>query len=245
MGGVYKIINSINGKYYIGSTKNFEKRKVRHFKDLAKNKHHNAYLQKSFNKHGESNFKFEILIECENYFEKEQEILNNLDFTKCYNIGKNACGGDNYTNNPKKEELRIFLTSELNKHRNKNRNLTGKNNPNYKHGKSTIGSCNCKSCGIIISIGAEQCKSCYFKNRNISGNKNPFYGKIHSKETIEKIRKANIGKASKCRKAVIVGDLEFESITKAALFFNVTQNTIINRIRHPNFPEYKIGRAHV
>lgn len=59
--GVYQIQNLINGKCYIGSSKNLNTRKRIHFSDLKLNKHHNSKLQNAFNKYGEKNFEFSIL----------------------------------------------------------------------------------------------------------------------------------------------------------------------------------------
>ena len=39
--GIYQIVNLLNGKMYVGSTKDFEKRKKVHFVLLIKNKHFN------------------------------------------------------------------------------------------------------------------------------------------------------------------------------------------------------------
>jgi group I intron endonuclease len=52
MEGIYKIENIINGKLYIGSSVNIDKRIKRHKNDLIKNKHINCYLQREFNKYG-------------------------------------------------------------------------------------------------------------------------------------------------------------------------------------------------
>jgi group I intron endonuclease len=60
-GGIYQILNLVNNKRYIGSTNDFIKRKSYHFVSLSKNSHPNKHLQNSYNKHGKSNFKFEIL----------------------------------------------------------------------------------------------------------------------------------------------------------------------------------------
>ena len=62
--GIYTITNLVNNKIYIGYTFDFSKRKHEHFKKLRENIHKNKHLQSSWNKYGESNFKFEILIEC-------------------------------------------------------------------------------------------------------------------------------------------------------------------------------------
>ena len=90
--GVYKIINKINKKFYVGSTSTigFEKRWKKHILDLNKNIHHSFYLQKSWNKYGPDNFSFEIIEECisEKCIIKEQYYL---DFLKPeYNICKMA-----------------------------------------------------------------------------------------------------------------------------------------------------------
>lgn len=59
--GIYKIINLQNNKYYVGSTKDFSRRKQTHFSKLKNNNHPNKHLQSSYNKYGFDNFKFEII----------------------------------------------------------------------------------------------------------------------------------------------------------------------------------------
>lgn len=62
MAFVYKIENTANGKFYIGSTvRKKHIRKYEHFSCLRKGNHCNNYLQKSFNKYGEKCFSFTIL----------------------------------------------------------------------------------------------------------------------------------------------------------------------------------------
>ena len=59
--GIYKIVNKINGKYYIGSSLDLIRRKRTHCNELTKNIHKNYNLQKDYNKHGKNNFEFIIL----------------------------------------------------------------------------------------------------------------------------------------------------------------------------------------
>lgn len=59
--GIYQILNTVNGKMYVGSAVNLSKRKVNHFHELRSNKHHSRKLQNAWIKHGESAFIFEIL----------------------------------------------------------------------------------------------------------------------------------------------------------------------------------------
>ncbi len=58
--GVYKITNTVNGKFYIGASNNIAKRWRSHKRDLNKQTHHNKYLQRAWNKHSELAFIFEV-----------------------------------------------------------------------------------------------------------------------------------------------------------------------------------------
>lgn len=102
--GIYKITNIISKKIYIGSAVNCFRRLVReHLKDLKLNKHKNRHMQHAFNKHGEENFKFEViehiqdktkLIEREQYYLDTllfaQEFIKNKD-KRFINLGYNLC----------------------------------------------------------------------------------------------------------------------------------------------------------
>jgi len=111
--GVYRIVNRRNGKFYIGSSKNIEQRRNKHFRELRQHKHHNINLQNDWDIHGDYNFKFEIITVCENPLECEQKILNSIDWKKSYNIQRGAYGGDSYSNHPDKERLKEILLSNL------------------------------------------------------------------------------------------------------------------------------------
>lgn len=63
--GIYKILNKVNMKFYIGSTINFNKRFQSHRYLLRKNNHENILLQNAWNKYGEECFEFIILEECD------------------------------------------------------------------------------------------------------------------------------------------------------------------------------------
>ena len=73
--GVYKIINLINGKVYIGSAKNFSVRFNQHIKSLEKNKHQNKHLQNAFNQYGTDNFLFEVIEVLEDSIKEYREAL--------------------------------------------------------------------------------------------------------------------------------------------------------------------------
>ena len=60
-GGIYQIRNTINNKIYIGSAININKRWGEHISLLKNGTHHSILLQRSWNKHGENKFIFEII----------------------------------------------------------------------------------------------------------------------------------------------------------------------------------------
>ena len=61
--GIYKIINVVNNKFYVGSAVDFKRRKTRHFSELRTGKHNNAKLQAAWRKYGEQAFVFVVVEE--------------------------------------------------------------------------------------------------------------------------------------------------------------------------------------
>jgi|688.fasta_scaffold669983_1 group I intron endonuclease len=63
--GIYRIYNKSNGKYYIGSSKDFKGRKTKHFYQLRKNIHKNDHLQSAWNLAEDKKiFEFQRFIYC-------------------------------------------------------------------------------------------------------------------------------------------------------------------------------------
>lgn len=135
--GIYIIKNEINGKIYVGSSINIERRYKLHKTLLNKNKHHSSKLQRAYNKYGKDKFFYEIIQYCnkEVLIKNEQYWINHFDsFNNGYNSLPNANSRTGYiaTENEKKKN------SEAKK-----------------------------------------------------GNKNPMFGKKHSKESLDKISEAS------------------------------------------------------
>ena len=88
--GIYMIVCISNGRRYIGSSHNCEKRYVQHLSDLNKNKHGNPHLQKSWNKYEKNDFMFIIIERCQisELIYKEQSYIDEL--TPEFNIRKLA-----------------------------------------------------------------------------------------------------------------------------------------------------------
>lgn len=78
LSGVYKILNKVNGKIYIGSSINLNKRELYHLWELRIKNHSNEYLQRSFIKYGKDSFSFEIIDHCipEKCIDREQFYIN-------------------------------------------------------------------------------------------------------------------------------------------------------------------------
>jgi len=125
-GCIYKITNLMNHKCYIGQTTNFKRRRKDHIESLNKNNHHNILLQRSWNKYGMHNFKFEIIGYCydkENIYIQETEckyFFNTFNRLYGYNIAIDEKGGNTYTYLPedckKKRNKKISIANKGRKH---------------------------------------------------------------------------------------------------------------------------------
>ena len=97
--GIYKIVNKVNRKYYVGSSKDIiHYRWIQHKRALRANRHKNDYLQNAWNKYGEDNFEIIILKQIPPKFllEEEQNYLNiaQSEQHKCYNLKFKSEGGN-------------------------------------------------------------------------------------------------------------------------------------------------------
>lgn len=147
--GIYKIENIKNGKKYIGSSININKRFYRHKNDLKNNKHGNIYLQRDFNKYSINDFNFECIEKCEtnNIKTIEQKYLDIIfeikNYNKYYyNLSKQSSGGDNISHHSNNELIKEKIKKGLyNRYKNESEednkkrreNLLGEKNPNYGH----------------------------------------------------------------------------------------------------------------
>lgn len=100
--GIYRIINVLNNKMYIGSSEDLNERKINHFSMLRRKVHHSIHLQRAYDKlKDKKNLIFKIIEYCEkdalldrenyylNLYCKSQDYINgiNKDFLKLsYNI---------------------------------------------------------------------------------------------------------------------------------------------------------------
>lgn len=94
--GIYAIYNSKSGKAYIGQSKDVERRKRDHFRELRKGTHHNQYLQRSYDLDGEDNFHFIIMELCpvDKLDEVERQYIRRMQLTDSF-LGYNLEDGGN------------------------------------------------------------------------------------------------------------------------------------------------------
>ena len=236
--GIYRIKNTVNGKCYYGSSKDIDNRFIQHKAKLNNKTHDNIILQRSWNKHGGNNFVFEYVEECEKdkLFEVEQKYL---DLNPFYNIGKNASGGDNLTNNPNREKIienikkgGILRFAKMSDDERKLKlSKPGNTNPNWKGG-----TCSKKcECGNSKSYYSLKCNNCVDK----SGVNNAFYGKNHTKETKDKLSLLQKGSIKNgCNKIFLIDDIEYRTLKDASDKLNILEATIQHRLNSKN-PLYK------
>lgn len=110
--GIYMIKNVVNGKMYIGQSKDIKFRWTHHKCDLRCNCHSNKHLQGAWNKYGEDSFEFSVIEETdpdnlnsrERYWITKYNSVNN-----CYNFdyGGDGCFGYKHSENEINKMRRI------------------------------------------------------------------------------------------------------------------------------------------
>lgn len=177
---VYKTINLINGKFYIGRRSTNKKINLDSYFGSGK------ILKRAIKKNGEENFKKEIIEQCfdfETLCEREEYwIKKTKAVEKGYNITKKSNGGDTFTNNPNKEKIRVKI-SEGN---------TGKIiSEEHKKKISEANSNKLFSKESILKMSKAKSGE---NNPNFgkTGEEAPNFGNFHSQEAKEKNRKAHL-----------------------------------------------------
>lgn len=92
--GIYKLLNSVNDNFYIGSAVDLKRRKARHFSELRHGKHNNKHLQAAWDRYGEAAFSFAVLEYVspgpELYVAEDRWMADHIGKKYCYNIGMAA-----------------------------------------------------------------------------------------------------------------------------------------------------------
>lgn len=225
MEAVYRIINSKNGRYYIGSSLDYKKRKRDHFNLLKGGNHHNKPMQEDYNIYGAESFKFEVLklfngIDRNALFDIEQEFISKSNESMRYNLYDNAFGMSyRGKDNPMfgkthSEEIRQKL-SEIN---------SGENNPWYGN-----------------SDHMEMMRSRITKR---------FDGRKHTEETKLKMSVAHMGREKTESErhrlrlnngnnvGIFIDGLFYRSMAEASRQLGISRTTITSRVNNPRFKNY-------
>lgn len=91
LSGIYRILNKINGNCYIGSSLKCRKKDIKHhLSTLRHNSSRCSILQKAFNKYGEDNFEFQVILCCKPEYRLyyEQQLIRELNSQ--YNVFTNV-----------------------------------------------------------------------------------------------------------------------------------------------------------
>lgn len=76
--GVYKIVCLVNGKFYIGSSKNINTRWYEHWDEKERAKTKNQMMYDDMRKYGKENFRIYVIYEGEEYKYIEKVVTYNL-----------------------------------------------------------------------------------------------------------------------------------------------------------------------
>jgi group I intron endonuclease len=226
MSGIYKITNLINGKIYIGQSRNLRRRQNEYSRYSEKKGH--GLMKRAILKYGWGNFRFEVIEECPADLLNEREEFHINEF-KSYEkgIGYNMVyGAESHHNHVYSTELREKRSEQY----------TGEGNP--FHGKShSQASRRSMSESRKLSVGDKasfygkshsaesKAKISEKKRGKLMGEENHFHGKTHSDEAKKAISDSKRGKPNLLKRIPIVQiELEtgeviktFDSATSAAL----------------------------
>ena len=188
MGFIYKIFNNFDDKIYIGLTTKSKaierwyqhRYSARHLTDSDK-----SYLHRAMSKYGVDNFSFEIIEEIPNSQlpKREKYWINyyNTYSPNGYNLTKGGEGTPGFSR-PQTEEEKFKRGESLKKYYN--------NHPEAKE-RMRERMIEQNKNPIFRQRILEGYQNFYKKNPNyFSGENNPFYGKHHTEENLQKIQNA-------------------------------------------------------
>lgn len=225
--GIYTITNKINGKIYVGCSKNIYSRWKSHRSELNCGKHVNLYLQNSWNLYGEENFIFEIKEKCEEnqLIKKEKywiKILNSRNNKNGYNLNDGGKGN-------------IGMIVPYKNRLNFSQMMLGENNPMFgrKHSQETKDKFSIDRIGNKNGIGNKNNLNLVKKYKNSTSKYYGVFKSIYTYKGVEKIK-------WKSRFSLLGVDLKlgtFDNEISAAKEWDKKSWEIHRDLHKLNFPE--------
>jgi group I intron endonuclease len=201
-GGIYRIRNLVDGKFYIGSTNRIKRRWIDHKAKLRRNRHCNSYLQHAWNKHGEDAFVFEVIVAIESptdeqLFEQEQWHLDNtlcLNPEHGYNLSMSADKSGCNHGPATREKMRLAHLGEKNHFF--GRTHSGESISRMSESKRGHKDSDVTRLKKSLARRGEK-NPAYGKGEMFAGERNHFWGKKHTPETLAKLPLFKKGDVSK------------------------------------------------
>jgi group I intron endonuclease len=188
--GIYRIVNNIAHKLYLGSSSDLLRRIESHLQRLRKGNHSNRYLQHAWDRDGEENFEFQCVTECHeaNLLQQEQWWLDyyavSYGWDNLYNLAPSAGAPMKGRRHSAAARARISQARKVGRS-----NMKGR-----KHSEAT------RELMRVSRIGkphphrghaiTQETKDKIGRSENrarLLGEANPFFGKTHSDETRQRI----------------------------------------------------------
>lgn len=253
---VYILSLTKSGVFYVGSTCELEKRLNRHFSELTKKVHHNLHLQNAWSGTEDvaiSTFEFETREAAYDFEDSLIKQFRESAFRHLIaNVGNDAVGGDNLSYHPNKQEIvtqRNKTQKEIYRQMTPEERKTKFGKPGERNGmfgrthtpevrerlsNMMMG----HSFNKGIKLKPEHVEKIRARARLLTGAKNPFYGKRHSPETIEILRRKCLHDNHPDRKSISVNGEIFKSCADAARHFNISNGLVTHRLKSTKYPEW-------
>lgn len=149
--GIYCIENLVNGKKYIGLSRDIDLRFKQHTMKLRGNYHINDHLQSAWNKYKQENFEFSVLEICDEENLKKREIYFIKYYkTKDRQFGYNKTSGGDGTSN-KTDEILEKMSKKITRNAVIRLDLNGKYSAEYR---------NCAKAAESVNGRTENIRNC-------------------------------------------------------------------------------------